>query len=107
MNALAPRTRTLLGLYAFLDCVDGHVRSLRNESEAISRDGNIWGFCESGCYVGVSLIVDGSRGDPDIGLSFFDRNDLALLVTGAQYRRTSSGALQLAHDIYTLLTTFY
>jgi hypothetical protein len=87
--------------------VDGHVRSLRNEFDAISRDGNIWGFCETGCYVGVSLIVDGSQGDLDIGLSFFDRNAVALLVTGAQYRRTSSGASHLARDIYTLLTTFY
>jgi hypothetical protein len=107
VNALAPRRRNRLGLYQFLDCADGQVRSLLNESDAISRDGNIWGSSESGCYVGVRLIVGGSHDDLDIGLSFFDRNDVALLVTGAQYRRTSSGAAQLARDIYTLLTTFY
>jgi hypothetical protein len=90
-----------------LDYVDGRVRSLRNDSDAIVRDGNIWRNGESGGYVGVSLIVDGTEGELDIGLGFFDRHDAPLLVTGAQYRRTSSGALQLARDIYTLLTTFY
>jgi hypothetical protein len=90
-----------------LDSVDSRVRSLRHESDPIVRDGNTWRNGESGGYVGVSLIVDGSEGDLDIGLGFFDRNDMPLLVTGAQYRRTSSGASQLARDIHTLLTTFY
>jgi hypothetical protein len=107
MNALAPNGRRRLGLYSFLDCVDGYVRSLRNESDAIVRDGNIWRSGSRGSYVGVSLIVDGSAGDVEIGLGFFDRNDLPLLVTGAQYRSTSSGASQVARDICTLLETFY
>jgi hypothetical protein len=107
VNALSIGRRHQLGLYAFLDFVDSRVRSLRNESDAIVRDGNIWRNAESAGYVGVSLIVDGSEGGLDIGLGFFDRNDLPLLVTGAQYRRTASGASQLARDIYTLLTAFY
>ncbi len=107
MNALAPKGRQRLGLYTFLDCVDRHVRSLRDECDAIVRDGNIWRNGDRGSYVGVSLIVDGSAGDVEIGLGFFDRNDLPLLVTGAQYRSTSSGASQLARDICTLLETFY
>jgi hypothetical protein len=107
VNALASKRRQRLGLYAFLDCVDGHIRLLRNESDAIVRDGNIWRSANRGSYVGVSLIVDGSASDVEIGLGFFDRNDLPLLVTGAQYRSTSSGAAQLARDIYTLLTTFF
>ncbi len=107
MNALATRGRQRLGLYSFLDCVDGHIRSRRNRSDAIVRDGNIWRNGNRGSYVGVSLVVDGSAGDVEIGLGFFDRNDLPLLVTGAQYRSTSSGASQVARDICTLLETFY
>jgi hypothetical protein len=107
VSVLAPRRRHQLDLYAFLDSVDGHVRALRNASDAIVRAGNIWRNGESGGYVGVSLIVDGSEGELDIGLGFFDRNDFPLLVTGAQYRCTSSGAVQLARDISTLLTTFF
>jgi hypothetical protein len=106
VKILASGKRQRLGLYSFLDYVDGRVRSLRG-SDPIVRDGNIWRNGESGGYVGVSLILDGSEGDLDIGLGFFDRNDVPLLVTGAQYRRTSSGASQLARDIHTLLTTFY
>jgi hypothetical protein len=107
VNALAPNGRKRLGLYAFLDCVDGHVRSLRHKADAIVRDGNIWRNGNRGSYVGVSLVVGGSAGDVEIGLGFFDRNGLPLLVTGAQYRRTSSGASQVARDICTLLGTFY